>query len=562
MKILGLSCYYHDAAAALLEEGQLTAAAEEERFTRQKHDNSFPVNAANYCLEEAGINSNDLDYVTFYEKPLVKLERILQTFVETFPWSYRFFYQSIPEWVSKKIRIKSKIRDKLDYEGEVTFTDHHTSHASGSFFASPFEEAAIITVDGAGDWATTGLYEGKDNKINALKKIEFPHSLGLLYSTITSFLGFMVNNDEYKVMGLAAYGQPKYYDFFKDELLDIKQDGSFRLNMDYFSYKKSSQMWSSQLEEVLGEPRQKESGLTQRDKNLAATLQKITEEIMIKTANHVHELTAQNNLCMAGGVALNSLGNGRLRKESPFEKIWIQPAATDAGSSLGSALYLQHQLLDKKRKYEMNHVFLGPKFTNSEIEQVLRNKQADYEWYERQELLAKTADLLSRGKVIGWFQGRMEWGPRALGNRCILADPRREEMKDIINKKVKHREEFRPFAPSVLEDKADEYFDCDYESPFMLFVFNVRQDKQDVIPAVTHVDGTSRIQTVSRNQNELYYDLISNFEEKTKVPVLLNTSFNIRGEPIVRTLEQAWTDFQRTGIDVLVAGNYLVRKDE
>lgn len=560
MKILGISCYYHDSAASLIEDGEFIAAAEEEKFTRQKHDNSFPENAAEYCLKEAGITSEELDYITFYEKPLIKLERILQTFVETFPWSFRFFYESIPEWINKKIRIRSTIRNKLDYEGEIIFTGHHISHASTAFFASPFDESAIITIDGAGEWATTGIYKGEDNKINPLEEIRFPHSLGLLYSTITSFLGFMVNNDEYKVMGLAAYGKPKYYNFFRNELLDIKEDGSFNLNIEYFSYRERSRMWSEKLEDKFGEPREKESEITRRDKDLAATLQKITEEIMIKTANHAYEITSKENLCLAGGVALNSLSNGRLRRETPFDKIWIQPAATDAGSSLGSALFLNHQLLDNKRNYQMNHVFLGPEYSNQEIKNVLEKREADYRRLEREKLLDKTTDLLSEGKVIGWFQGKLEWGPRALGNRSILADPRREEMKDIVNKKVKHREEFRPFAPSVLEEKADEYFDNEYESPFMLFVFNVRENKQDVIPAVTHVDGTSRIQTVNRQQNRLYYDLISKFEEKTGVPVLLNTSFNIRGEPIVRTPEQAWNDFQRTGIDVLVAGNYIVEK--
>lgn len=560
VRILGISCYCHDAAASLVVNGEVVAATEEERFTRNKHDNSFPENAAQYCLKEAEISAQELDYVSFYEKPLVKLERILQTFVETFPWSYRFFYRSIPEWINKKIRIRSQIRDKLGFEGDILFADHHLSHASGAFFPSPFDQAAIITVDGAGEWTTTGLYEGKGNEITPLKTIDFPHSLGLLYSTITSFLGFMVNNDEYKVMGLAAYGQPEYESFFKDELIDIKQDGSFKLNLDYFSYRSRSQMWSDKLEEVLGEPREREAELTQRDKNLAATLQKITEDIMLKTTNHIYELTSQDNLCMAGGVALNSLCNGKIRRETPFDKVWIQPAATDAGSALGSALYTYNQLLDNKSDCEMDQVFLGPEYSNKEIEQVLQEEEADYDRLDRKELLTTTAKLLAQGQVVGWFQGRLEWGPRALGNRCILADPRREEMKDIVNNKVKHREEFRPFAPSVLEGKADEYFDCDYQSPFMLFVFNVHEDKRDVIPAVTHVDGTSRIQTVSRDQNRLYYDLIDQFEKETRVPVLLNTSFNVRGEPIVRTPAQAWKDFQRTGIDVLVAGNFIVGK--
>lgn len=558
--ILGISCFYHDSAACILKDGKLIAAAEEERFTRQKHDNSFPVNAIRYCLEESNTPAEELDHVAFYEKPLLKFERILQSCVETYPHSFRFFYNAIPAWINKKLRLKKLLKEKIGYKEDVLFIDHHTSHAASAFFPSPFEEAAILTVDGAGEWKTTALYKGKGNKITPLKEIRFPDSLGLLYSTITAYLGFMVNNDEFKVMGLAAYGGPEsYYEEFR-KLIDIKKDGSFKLDQKYFSYQGESKMWSRELESLLGPPKEPEEELTQRHMDIAATLQKITEEVMLKTAEHLYEITELPNLCIAGGVGLNCVVNGKLRRKSPFERIWIQPAAGDSGGALGCATYVWSQVLDNSRKYTMDHVFLGPSFSDKEIKSFLEENNIPYEEYSYNKLIEKVAKILSEDKIVSWFQGRMEWGPRALGNRCILANPSNPDMRDIINERVKHRGRFRPFAPSVLEEKADEWFEISYPSPFMIVAFSTKEDKQEVIPSVIHVDGTSRIQTVSKERNKLYYNLIKEFEKKTGVPILLNTSLNDHGEPIVCTPEDAYDCFKRIGTDYLVMGKFLINK--
>lgn len=559
MNILGISCYYHDSAACLLQDGKLIAAVEEERFTREKHDNSFPENAIDYCLEEANLTSDDIDYVVFYEKPITKFVRLLQTFVDTFPKGFKFFRDVIPDWVNRKLLVRSEIKDYLGYEGEILFSKHHLSHAAAAFHPSPFDEAAILTIDGVGEWTTTGILEGNGSKIEPLERIKFPHSIGLLYSTVTSFLGFIVNNDEYKVMGLAAYGEPTYYNDLVGEVINIKEDGSYELNLDYFSFRSSKQMWSDEFEDLFGEPREYEGKITERDKNLAASLQKVTEEIVLGLAERAYEITDKDKLCMSGGVALNSACNGMLRKKSPFDETWIQPAASDAGDALGAAHYLYNDVLENERKYSMEHVFYGPEYNNDDIERVLNEKGATYEKISKEKMIEKASNLLKDGNVISWFQGRMEWGPRALGNRSILADPRREEMMDIVNQKVKHREEFRPFAPSVIADRADEYFDIDYDSPFMLFVFDVHPEKRDKIPAVTHVNNTSRIQTIRRENNPMYYDLISRFGEKTGIPVLLNTSFNVKGEPIVRSPENAYDCFTDTGINYMFIGNYFVK---
>ncbi len=559
MYILGISCFYHDAAACLLKDGKIIAAAEEERFTRIKHDNNFPFKAIEYCLKEAGISIGSVKYVGFYEKPLLKFDRILQTFVETFPFSFLLFYNAIPSWLNEKLKIKSIIKNKIGFKGDVLFIDHHTSHASSTFFVSPFKDAAILTIDGVGEWKTTSLYTGKGNKITPLKEIHFPHSLGLLYSTITAYLGFKVNDDEYKIMALAAYGKPKYYDKFRN-MIDIKDDGSFRMDMEYFNYRNKSKMWSKKLEEEFGPQREPETEITQRHKDIAATLQRVTEEVVIKITNHLHKTTKMRNLCIAGGVGLNTVVNGKLRKETPFKRIFIQPAATDAGGAIGAAMYIYHQILNNMRNYEMDHAYLGPSFSDKEIKQFLDKNSISYKEYDEKDLIKKVAKLIADDKIIAWFQGRMEIGPRALGNRSILANPRNPDMKEIVNKKVKHREPFRPFAPSVLVEEGSNFFVGFHESPFMLFTFHTKKEKRNLIPSVIHVDGTSRIQTVKRETNKLYYDLIKEFQRLTNIPLILNTSFNVRGEPIVCTPEDAYNCFKNTYMDYLVMNKFLIKK--
>ena len=564
MNILGFSCYYHDSAAALLRDGKIVAAAEEERFTRKKHDNSFPINSIRYCLDHAKITPEEIDYVVFYEKPLRKFERILQSTVETFPKSFFQFYRAIPIWTSERLNLRKLLKKKLGYRGKVLFLEHHTSHAASCFFASPFKEALILTVDGVGEFTTTRISVGKQNKIVPIKEIQFPHSLGLLYSTFTAFLGFKVNNGEYKVMGLSPYGKPRYYERIR-KLIEIKDDGSFALNLKYFSYTYSNKMFNKNFIKLFGNPRKPNTEITRYHKDIAASVQRVLEEVLFKILSHAKEITRQNNLCMAGGVALNSVCNGKIVESNMFKRIFVQPASTDAGSAIGAALYTYNQYLKKKRVYVMDNVYLGPRFSDEELLSILEkySRSIVFKKLDRRSLIRKTAELLNENKIIGWFQGRMEFGPRALGNRSILANPRNKNMKDIINKKVKHREAFRPFAPSVLEEEADKWFELPKNikrSPFMLFVFKVKKEKQGLIPAVTHVDGTSRIQTVSRKQNPLFYDLIKSFYKLTGVPMLLNTSFNVRGEPIVMSPEHAVKDFLRTGIDYLVINNYLIEE--
>lgn len=559
MNILGISCYFHDSAACLLKDGILVAAAEEERFTRKKHDNSFPINAINYCLKEGKIIIDDVDVIGFYDKSFLKFDRIIQTCVETFPRSFWLFCEAVPEWLTEKLRVPSILKNELGYNGEVIFIEHHKSHAASAFLVSPFNEAAIVTVDAIGEWASTAIHQGINNEIKTIEEINFPHSLGLFYSTITAYLGFKVLNDEYKVMGLAAWGKPIYREKFK-KLIDIKDDGSFELNMDYFSYTYKNRMFSDKIVELFGPPRIYTEKLTKKHMNIAATLQELTEDVMLKIVNHAHELTGSRNLCMAGGVALNSVSNGKILREGPFERIWIQPASTDSGGAVGVATYIYSTILNHKRKYRMRDVFLGPGFGNEEIENFLKRKSIKYKKLKRKELLKKTAELLSDGKIVGWVQGRMEFGPRALGNRSILANPRNPKMKDIINKKVKHREWFRPFAPSILLDKANEYLDRACEAPFMVITFDVKKNKRREIISATHIDWTARVQTVSRKRNKLYYDLIKEFEKKTGVAAVLNTSFNVRGEPIVCTPEDAYNCFKNTDIDYLVLGTYLIGK--
>ena len=558
--VLGISCHYHDSAAAVLKEGELEAAAEEERFTRQKHDNSFPEKAAEYCLERAGLEKKDIDTVVFHEKPVKKFGRIMQTFIETFPRGYRYFRQSLPEWVNRKLMVRGRIREFMgeEFEGEIKFSEHHISHASAAYMPSPFEEAAVLTVDGVGESTTTAIFDAEGNSIEMVKKIEFPDSLGLLYSTVTSFLGFMVNNDEYKVMGLAPYGEPEYLEKLKEEVFHLEEDGSFTMNMEYFSFRHSRKMWSEKFEEEFGKPREKGEELTERDKNLAASLQKLTEETVQKLAEEAKRVTGKDNLCMSGGVALNSASNGKLRQKDIFENIWIQPAATDAGDALGAAQYYHHHVKDNPRNYQMEDVYLGPEYSEKEIENALEESGLEYQKLGEEEKVEKVAELLEEGKVVSLFQGRLEWGPRALGNRSILADPRDSSMVGRVNKKVKFREEFRPFAPTVLEDRAEEVFDMEGESPYMLFVFDVRDGWKEKIPAVTHVNGTSRIQTIREDINRDYYRIIEKFGERTGVPVVLNTSFNVKGEPIVNTPENAVECFRNSGMDYMLMENFLV----
>jgi carbamoyltransferase len=588
--ILGLSAYYHDAAACLVRDGEIVAAAQEERFTRKKHDAGFPANAVAYCLREAGVTAADLDYVGFYDKPLLKFERLLEQYLGVAPRGFRQFVTAMPVWLKDKLFTRSLIRKEPvleGFDGDVLFTEHHESHAASAFYPSPFLEAAVLTMDGVGEWATSswGVGRGRDLDIHA--ELHYPHSLGLLYSAFTYYTGFKVNSGEYKVMGLAPYGEPRYVDLILGTLVDLKEDGSFKLDMRYFDYLAGFTMTSPAFDELFGgPPRKPESPLTQREMDLAASVQVVTEEVMLRMARHVHRETGMRNLCLAGGVALNCVGNGRLLREGPFERIWIQPAAGDAGGALGVALAIHHKVLGQDRRLRsegdsMHGSYLGPQFSDVEIEAVLREVGAVWERApDEATLVARTADLLADEKVVGWVQGRMEFGPRALGARSILGDPRSPKMQSVMNLKIKYRESFRPFAPSVLRERVSEWFELDVESPYMLLVAKVRpehriamtpeQEKlfgieklnvpRSTIPAVTHIDYSARIQTVHRETNPRYHALLTAFAERTGCPVLVNTSFNVRGEPIVCTPRDAYRCFMRTEMDYLVLGSYIIEK--
>jgi carbamoyltransferase len=561
MNILGLSCFYHDAAAALLRDGVLVAAAQEERFTRKRHDDSFPKHAIEYCLDYAGLRVDQLDHIVFYDRPFIKFERIIQTYLATFPFGFQSFLKALPVWLKEKMWIPQRINEELGFEKRPLFADHHMSHAASAFLVSPFEEAAILTLDGVGEWETTTYGRGKGTEIELLKSIWFPHSLGLLYSAFTYYLGFRVNSAEYKVMGLAPYGEPKYYDLIMKELVALRDDGSFRLNMKYFTYHYGLTMTGRKFESLFKEPRRDpESKLTQFHKDMAASIQKVTDTIVVGMARHLQHETGMKYLCMAGGVALNCVSNSKILEQTDFQDIFVQPAAGDAGGALGAAYYVYNTVLKNPRTYTMNDAFLGPEYSDKEIEDLLRKYEVDFIKYPREELLHETVSLIADQKVIGWFQGRMEFGPRALGSRSIIADARNPKNQSIVNLKIKFRESFRPFAPTVLEDRTGDYFKPDRPSPFMLFVATVREDKRE-IPAVTHVDGSARLQTISRKQNALYYDLIADFERQTGCPVIINTSFNVRGEPIVCTPEHALRCFIRTEMDYLVMGSYVVAKE-
>lgn len=566
MHILGISCYYHDAAACLIKDGRLVAAAEEERFTRVKHDTRFPIDAINYCLKEAGIKGKDLDYVGFYEKPILKLERLLSQHIEMFPRSFWAFYKAMPSWINEKLRVPGAIRKKLGYNGDILFVEHHMAHAASTYLVSPFKKAAILTADGLGEWSTTTLGYAEDNNITIEKEIHFPHSLGLLYSAVTAHLGFKVNDHEYKVMGLAPYGKPIYYDKFK-KIVKMNDDGSYKLDMSYFVYHYKLTMPSSKFIKEFGPARLRNEKIEQKHKDIAASLQKITEELVFALANHLYGITKTENLCMAGGVALNSVANGKILKNTPFKQIYIQAAAGDAGSSLGVAFYIYNTILGKKRVYTMNDAYIGPYFSAEYIKNFLDRQNISYRKFsDEKELSRQTARLIYENNVVGWFQGRMEFGPRALGARSILSNACNPNMKDILNLKVKHREHFRPFAPVVTAEDAHEYFEADKPLPipadFMLMVYPVRKNKQKLVPAVTHVDGSGRLQTIRERQNPLYYAVIKEFEMLSGVPILINTSFNIRGEPIVCTPEHAYRCMMGTGIDYLVMDKFLIaRKD-
>ncbi len=562
MNILGISCFYHDAAAALLRDGQLVAAAHEERFTRKRHDPDVPKQAVAYCLREAGLEIGDVDYLVFYDKPFVKFERILLTYLATFPRSLASFTKAIPVWMREKLWVPKQLQKHLGFEGEVLFAEHHQSHAASAFLPSPFEEAAILTLDGVGEWATATQGVGRGNSFELIHEIRFPHSLGLLYSAFTYYLGFKVNSAEYKVMGAAPYGKPKYYDEILEELVDLREDGSFKLNMKYFAYDYGLTMTNARFAKLFGHPvREGESKMEEFHWDMAASVQKVTEEIVLRMARDLHRKTGLKNLCMAGGVALNCVANGRVVREGPFENLWVQPAAGDAGGALGAALFAHNAVLGNPRSVRMEHAFWGPAFSDDEIQRFLDARRLPYTKLSREAMIRETARHLDEKQaVVGWFQGRMEWGPRSLGARSILADARNEENWTRVNLKIKFRESFRPFAPAVLEEKCAEWFDLDRESPYMLLVCQVRPDRK--IPAVTHKDGSARVQTVRRDQQAEFYDLIAEFDRRTNCPVIINTSFNVRGEPIVCTPEDAYLCFMRTNMDLLVLGNFLLEKKD
>ena len=564
---LGISCYYHDSAAALLKDGHVIAAVEEERFSRKKFDDDFPENAIEWCLSESKIKPSQIDSVAFYDKPVLKFERLLDNYIAVAPRGLYSFLDVIPKWLHKRLWIKNEIRSILKgFNGEIIFPEHHMSHAAHAFYTSPFEDSAILTIDGVGEWSTASFGYAKNNSINITNDIRWPHSLGLFYSAFTYFLGFKVNEGEYKLMGLSSYGDPKYYDLILDKLIDVKDDGSIHLNMKYFAFTHDKVMTNEKFADLFGIlPRTNDEKALQVHFDIGASAQKVLEDVILKMTNHVYKKTKMKNLCFGGGVALNGVANYKILKEGPFDNVHIPPSPGDAGSAVGAAQYLYYIYHKNSRIISKNNselirenVYVGPSFSNEEIIHFLDSENVSYQVFDRESLLKKTAQLIADGNIVGWYQGKMEWGPRALGNRSILADPRRENMKDIINAKIKHRESFRPFAPSILEEYVSEYFDMEIPSPYMLMVSPVKKPKK--IPAVTHVDGTGRLQTVSKESNPLYYDLIYEFNKITNVPVIINTSMNVMGEPIVNTPEQAYQMIVKTDMDYIVMGNNLVKK--
>jgi len=585
--ILGISAYYHDSAAALLSHGKIVAAAQEERFSRKKNDERFPRNAAAFCLKQAGLTESDLDAVVFYDKPIIKFTRLLESYLAVAPGGWATFPRALPPWLGEKLNLRSTIRYEmpdLSDRAPILFTEHHQSHAASAFFPSPFEEAAILTVDGVGEWATTTIGQGRGNEVGMIKELKFPHSLGLLYSAFTAYCGFRINSGEYKLMGLAPYGEPKYVDLIFDHLVEVKEDGSLRLNLEYFHFLRGLRMTNSKFDRLFGGPRRKpETPVEQRHMDVAQSIQTVAEEIMLRLARHARQVTGQKNLCMAGGVALNCVANGKILREKIFDRIWIQPAAGDAGGALGAALAVWHMRKEDPQPRTvikpdaMQGAFLGPEFHDDEIEDILKRHNAVYRKLDRESLLDEVAELLDDEKIVGWIQGRMEFGPRALGHRSILGDPRSPKMQSILNLKVKYRESFRPFAPAVLLERTPEFFELDADSPYMLIVAPVQHAQRldveaqssglerlkqlrSTLPAITHVDYSARIQTVTAKQNPNFHAILKRFEEKTGCPVLMNTSFNVRGEPVVCTPDDAYRCFVNTEMDYLAIGNFLLER--
>ncbi|MFX0194918.1 MAG: carbamoyltransferase [Candidatus Hodarchaeota archaeon] len=588
MYILGISAFYHDSAACLIKDGVILSAAQEERFTRKKHDSRFPTNAIRYCLHSAGVQGRDLDYVAYYDKPFIKFERLLETYLSYAPAGIKSFWKSIPLWIKQKLWIPDLIREETGYQGIIIYPEHHESHAASAFFPSPFQRAAFLTMDGVGEWTTTSFGVGHDNILEINSEIHFPHSLGLLYSAFTYYTGFKVNSGEYKVMGLAPYGEPKFVDLILSELMDLKDDGSYRLNMEYFDYCVGLTMTNEKFAKLFGgPPRKPESRLTQKEMDVARSIQIVTEEVMLRSAHYIHKVTGEKYLCLAGGVALNCVGNGRILREAPFEDIWIQPAAGDAGGALGAGYFTWYQYLENKRIADDNQdsqkgSFLGPSYTSNEIKEFLDGNGIRYREVPYDEIPQTVADLIVQEKVVGWFQGRMEFGPRALGARSIVGDARSPKMQSVMNLKIKFRESFRPFAPSVLGEYVSDYFEIDRASPYMLLVAYLKPEKRremieseqrlwgidklkvvrSKVPAITHVDYSARLQTVHKETNSLYHDMIEAFYQLTGCPVIVNTSFNVRGEPIVCSPKDAYTCFMRTEMDSLVMENFILDKKE
>ena len=594
--ILGISSFYHDSAAALVEDGMIKGAVQEERFTRKKHDSSFPVNSIKFLLNQNSLNIDDIDSIIFYEKPFLKFERLIETYVANAPFGFKSFSQSMPIWIKEKLFQKKIILDELkklsssnkSIYNKLLFSEHHLSHAASAFYPSPFTEAAILTMDGVGEWSTTSIATGINNKINIIKEINFPHSLGLLYSAFTYYTGFKVNSGEYKLMGLAPYGEPKYYEKIINNLIDIKEDGSFRLNMKFFNYSVGLTMTNNKFHNLFnGLPRKQETSITHKEMDLASSIQKVTEEVLIKISNYIKKETGHKNLCLAGGVALNCVANGVLLKKNIFDNIWIQPASGDAGGALGAALEGYYNYYKAERKVasktdSMKGSFLGPQYTSNEIDNTLQKLNAKYVKLETNTLIDKVANLLKDGKAIGWMNGKAEFGPRALGNRSIIADPRSEHMQKILNLKVKFRESFRPFAPCILREDLSDWFDLENDSPYMLLVSKIKKDKilnmtddqkklfgidklnikRSEVPAITHVDYSARIQTIHKETNPKFYKLLKKFKEITNCPILINTSFNIRGEPIINDTKDAFKCFMGTGLDNLVIDDFLLYKND
>ncbi len=586
--ILGISAFYHDSAACILRDGEIVAAAQEERFTRKKHDHNFPTHALNFCLEAANIKAEDLSYVCFYDKPWIKFERLLETYLSYAPFGIRSFTKAMPLWLKEKLWMGDLIKKEVGYEGDLIYPEHHQSHAASAFFPSPFQRAAVLTMDGVGEWATTSWGIGVGNTIDLQYELRFPHSLGLLYSAFTYYTGFKVNSGEYKVMGLAPYGEPKYKDLILEHLIDLRKDGSFRMNMEYFNYCQGLTMTSEKFHKLFGgPPRQRESKLSQREMDLASSIQEVTEEVMLRIARHVRKETGERNLCLAGGVALNCVANGKILRENIFDEIWIQPAAGDAGGALGAALFAWHQVVGGARKVDYRRdlqrgSYLGPSYTGEQVEEWLQSRHLVYQRFSREEVNSQVAQALAEEKVVGWFSGRMEFGPRSLGARSILGDPRSHTMQKVMNLKIKNRESFRPFAPACLRECVSDYFELNQDSPYMLLVAPVREerkrtmtesekdlfgiDKLNVVrsdlPAITHVDYSARIQTVEKETHPSFYQVIEEFKKRTGYGVIINTSFNVRGEPIVCTLEDAYLCFMRTEMDLLVLEDCILYKTQ